>query len=131
MNNYNLTEYTKEEIDINGNGVYGGRIHDQICDQLQRDFNFSEEQINDISMGIWKGIELEKIRNDIELIPLKSFKEKTLVLLDSLLNLDTGSTPEAIDCIKANIDRFIEENTSLQEIYDATIRKITKGINNG
>jgi len=55
-----LDEYTQEEIDDNGNGVYGGKRHDEICDYLRETFGFNDEQINNISMGIWMGIESEQ-----------------------------------------------------------------------
>lgn len=57
---FSTDEYTSEEIEKNGNGVYGGKRHDEICDYLQTTYRFSEEQINDISMGVWLGIEAEK-----------------------------------------------------------------------
>lgn len=55
-----LDEYTREEKEQTGNMVYGGKRHDEICDYLQHEFDFSEEQINDISMGVWMGIESER-----------------------------------------------------------------------
>lgn len=55
-----LDEYTKEEIEKNGNGMYGGKRHDEICDYLQKSYGFSESEINNISMGVWLGIQSEK-----------------------------------------------------------------------
>ena len=60
-----MSEYTQEEIGRNGNQMYGGKRHDEICDKLQVDYGFSEAEINNISMGVWKGIESERnVAND-------------------------------------------------------------------
>lgn len=53
-------EYTKEEIEINGNQMYGGKRHDEICDYLQKSYKFSDKEINDISMGVWLAIDSER-----------------------------------------------------------------------
>lgn len=55
-----MNEYTEEEKAVNGNQMYGGKRHDEICDYLQEAYKFNETQINDISMGVWKGIESER-----------------------------------------------------------------------
>lgn len=46
-------EYTQEEMTINGNTKRGGKLHDEICDYLQKSYGFDEETINNISMGVW------------------------------------------------------------------------------
>lgn len=55
-----LDEYTKEEIGVNGNAIYGGKRHDEIIDYLAKNYSFREEILNDISMGVWLAIESER-----------------------------------------------------------------------
>jgi len=56
-------EYTPEEIQENGNQMYGGKRHDLICDQLEKD-GYTQTEVNLVSIGIWKGIESERIVKD-------------------------------------------------------------------
>lgn len=62
MNNtkFSTDEYTPEEIAKNGNGVYGGKRHDEILSYLSMHYSFSDEEINNISMGVWIAIQSEK-----------------------------------------------------------------------
>jgi hypothetical protein len=55
-----LDEYTEIEKSVNGNMMYGGKRHDEICDYLQSTFKLSESQINDASIGVWMAIDAEK-----------------------------------------------------------------------
>lgn len=111
-----LDEYTREEKEATGNMVYGGKRHDEICDYLQATFNFSEEQINDISMGVWMGIESERRVSESTMAKLQhqvkrltgALKEASEIFLDiarfGLTNYDTK------DCRKLGnqIKDFIE-----------------------
>lgn len=54
-----IDEYTSEEITQNGNGMYGGKRHDEICDYLESQ-GYSETFIIDASVGVWMGIKAEK-----------------------------------------------------------------------
>lgn len=54
-----IDEYTREEIAENGNGMYGGKRHDEICNYFALQ-GYGESEINDFSVGIWKGIDAEK-----------------------------------------------------------------------
>ena len=75
-------EYTKEQIEVNGNGMYGGKRHDEICDYLQTTYGFSETEINNISMGVWKGINSERYKNQAEITKLKAEKGMMLNLIE-------------------------------------------------
>jgi hypothetical protein len=96
-NEDNVDEYTKEEILINGNQMYGGKRHDEICDYLQKAYGFNETQINDISMGVWKGIESEKNKNlssaelkDVRIMELENKLKVTVEALEWIAKTDTS-----------------------------------------
>lgn len=55
-----LDEYTDDEKAINGNMMYGGKRHDEICDYLQKTYGLNDRQINDASIGIWMAIDSER-----------------------------------------------------------------------
>lgn len=75
MSNFktSLDEYTKEEIEKNGNAMYGGKRHDEILDYLKRTYNFSEEQLVDISAGVWLAIESERAVQEEKYEKLRMF----------------------------------------------------------
>lgn len=84
MSRFGLDEYTPEEIAVNSNGLYGGKRHDKICEYLQTSYNFSETQINDISVGVWLAIENERAVGEGKLIRLQKEKEILIHALDSV-----------------------------------------------
>lgn len=108
---FSLNEYTPEEKAINGNGMYGGKRHDEICDYLQSSYNFSEKEINDISMGIWLAIDAEKAVNEAKLQVAVEFIEMVedhrkmphqhIVAYDRINCLNNLAT-ETLTKIKAN-----------------------------
>ena len=51
------------------------------CDQLQKDFSFTDYEINNISMGVWKGIESEKIVSDLKINELQAKLDKAVEAL--------------------------------------------------
>lgn len=65
-----MIEYTQEEINQNGNQMYGGKRHDLICDELEKS-GYTEKEINLVSIGIWKGIESERLIKQKEIDELR------------------------------------------------------------
>lgn len=46
--------------------MYGLTRHDELCDKIQLDHKLSETEINLVSVGIWKGIESERLlKNEV------------------------------------------------------------------
>lgn len=87
---FSTDEYTQAEIKENGNQMYGGKRHDEICDYLQKTYNFNESQINDISMGVWLAINAErevskKKIEDLEAAASQGFVGDIQVFLHDLL----------------------------------------------
>lgn len=59
--------YTKEEIEINGNQVPLGKLHDEVCDYMENEWKASESEILNISTALWKALEVlnkELIKRD-------------------------------------------------------------------
>lgn len=79
-------EYTEEEKKITGNFMYGGKRHDVICDYFEAQ-GYSEKEINDISMGIWKGIESEKLVSEKKLEKLQAELQVTREQLEKAENV--------------------------------------------
>lgn len=82
-----LDEYTKEETEKNGNQMYGGKRHDEICDFLQAVYGFDDYKINDISIGIWMAIDAEKKARD-------EFYKKEIERLGKDINYQRKSATE-------------------------------------
>lgn len=68
MSRFTLEEYTDEEKRENGNMMKFGKLHDKICDYLEKEYILKDSQVNDISMGVWLAIE--------SLSPYKEFVEQ-------------------------------------------------------
>lgn len=92
-----LKPYEKEEVNELGSKMYGQIRHDSICDYFEAQ-GYNESQVNDISMGIWKGIESEReLKNKII--------DELLLALNTIVDEDfRGNRPHsftiAFSCLK-------------------------------
>jgi hypothetical protein len=68
MSRFTLEEYTDEEKRENGNMMKFGKLHDKICNYLEKEYMLKDSEVNDISMGVWLAIE--------SLSPYKEFVEQ-------------------------------------------------------
>jgi len=78
---YSLDEYTQEEIEKNGNQMYGGKLHDEICREMELEYGYDEYKINEISVFIWKAIQGEKEKSDAK---TETLKEQNKLLIEAL-----------------------------------------------
>lgn len=108
----NNEEYTEEEKKITGNFMYGGKRHDAICDYFEN-AGYNEKEINDISMGIWKGIESERIVANKQLAQQKA-------MLDECMEI-----AELGNCICEQIEAYykIEKNFKIENCAEAVLMK--------
>lgn len=71
--------YTKEEIEANGNQVPLGKLHDEVCDYMESEWKASESEILNISTALWKALEVlnnELIKKDERIKELEYYKEQ-------------------------------------------------------
>lgn len=94
-------EYTPSEIAQNGNQMYGGKRHDEICDRFQKNFNLNESQVNDVSMGVWEGIKSER---EVTQEKLKDIQKLVNQLLEN-----GGNVFSVISKIQTRLQNFYQE----------------------
>ena len=97
MKKFSTDEYSLLEIKKNGNGVKGGKLHDEICDYLQETYRFNISEINNISMGIWLAIEAKN--NQLSLAEkIIKIQEEALERIDG--GDDNGDCEIAVQALK-------------------------------
>ena len=108
-----MDEYTKEEIAINGNQMYGGKRHDQICDELEAS-GYKDYELNLVSVGIWKGIESERIFQEKKL----KEKEEYIAMLEAHISrdVDIGGLSRPFD-INLHIEEEANERARFAKKY--------------
>lgn len=135
---WSLDEYTDAEKLENGNNMYGGKRHDEICDYLQSSYGFNETQINDISMGIWLAIEAERAVGEGKIKELESYKKdwqeiagkanlKHLVAENDKLEKWVKHHQECVE-LGRNRESALEKKIAEYKEHDANLRLLNKNL---
>jgi glutaredoxin 2 len=105
---FSIVEYTPEEKAANGNGMYGGKRHDEICDYLQGSFKWDETKINEVSIGIWLAIDAEKKAQEAKIKELEATVEHV-----------TRKFNDSVEAYIKRFDKCIEAEKKLAEAVEA------------
>jgi hypothetical protein len=114
---FSIDEYTPEEKAINGNGMYGGKRHDEICDYLQASYSFSDKEMEALYNALKNTHALNK---ELE----AKVKEGVLVI-----GLGIAAVSSLEDVIKAQENQVKELDDRLKGVAFDNIG-LTKDLNN-
>lgn len=113
-----LNEYTPEEVEATGNQMYGGKRHDLICDELEKS-GYKEEEINLISVGIWKGIESERRVQEARFNKLKEFWKPVLEKFEGN-KFSESKNKLALDALTSAFDIHTENEELKKQLLSLT-----------
>jgi hypothetical protein len=110
-----MNELTEREISNIGQNCYGLERHDAICDYFEKvHHDLTETDINNISMGVWKALDYERIFQQSKIDELKALNEQLVRECDALNKLREERVNTALEIIKIQseaIDAFIGDAT--------------------
>ena len=77
--------YTKEEIEINGNQIPLGKLHDEVCEYMEKVWKVDETGILDVSTALWLALEVlnKELSKQADIIKLLKQSNEFYSSLDS------------------------------------------------